>query len=173
MTLADRLIVMNSGIVEQVGKPSEVYHHPASLFVADFIGSPSMNLVRGFFAEDGFFRHGQGGMLSLPGLAKAHLSREVSIGVRPELVRRVDAGHKGAIAAVVDYTEELGASRLIYARVDGSPIIAVDDGNDALGTGMPVHFAVNESDVHVFDHTTGRRIDQNGLAVRATDSVSA
>ena len=173
MTLADRLIVMNSGFVEQVGKPSEVYHHPASLFVADFIGSPAMNLVRGFFGEDGYFRHGKGGMVNLPGLAKAHLSREVSIGIRPELVRRVDAGHKDAIAAVVDYTEELGASRLVYARADGSPIIAVDSGTDALGTGMPVHFALSESDIHVFDHSNGRRVDHNGRPVRATDSVSA
>ena len=159
MTLADRLIVMNAGIVEQIGKPSEVYHHPASLFVADFIGSPAMNLIRGFFGEDGYFRHGKGGMIGLPTLARQHVSGEVSIGIRPELVRRVDAGHKDAIAAVVDYTEELGASRLIYARADGSPIVAVDTANDALGTGMPIHFLLPEADIHVFDQKTGRRVD--------------
>ena len=159
MTLADRLIVMNQGVVEQIGKPSEVYHHPASLFVADFIGSPSMNLTRGFFSEDGYYRHGQGGMIHLPTLARHHLSKEVSIGIRPELVRRAQPGEKGALSAVVDYTEELGASRLIYAKMDGSPIIAVDTGNDPLGTGMPIHLSFSEGDLHVFSHDTSRRID--------------
>ena len=166
MTLADRLIIMNQGVVEQVGKPSEVYHRPASLFVADFIGSPAMNLIRGAFGEDGYFRHGKGGMIALPSIAPDLVSQEVSIGVRPELVKRVPAGTKGAIAAVVDYTEELGAARLIYADADGSRIIAVDSQNDALGTGMPIHFALDTADLHVFSHDTGRRIEL-GEAQRA------
>jgi sn-glycerol 3-phosphate transport system ATP-binding protein len=159
MTLADRLIIMNSGVVEQIGKPSEVYHRPASRFVADFIGSPAMNLIDGWFAEDGHFRHGKGGMIHLPAIASQMVSREVALGVRPETVRRVPADSKGAIAAVVDYVEELGAARLIYADTDGSRIVAVDNGNDPLGTGMPVHFAVAEADLHLFDNTSGRRIE--------------
>jgi len=159
MTLADRLIIMNAGVVEQVGTPSEVYHRPASRFVADFIGSPAMNLINGWFAEDGYFRHGKGGMIHLPTLAPGLVSREVALGVRPELVRRVPAGTKGAISAVVNYTEELGASRLVYADADGSSIVAVDTGSDALGTGMPIHFAVDEADFHAFSNDTGRRIE--------------
>ncbi len=170
MTLADRLIIMNAGVVEQVGKPSEVYHRPASLFVADFIGSPAMNLVRGFFGTDGYFRHGKGGMIHLPSIAPQLVSHEVSIGVRPELVRRVAAGSKGAIAAVVDYTEELGAARLIYADADGSRIIAVDSTSDALGTGMPISFAVDEADLHVFGHDTGRRVELAAAQRAATDA---
>jgi sn-glycerol 3-phosphate transport system ATP-binding protein len=168
MTLADRLIIMNAGIVEQIGKPSEVYHRPASLFVADFIGSPAMNLVRGFFGQDGHFRHGKGGMIHLPSIAPALTSQEVSIGVRPELVRRVNATAKGAIAAVVDYTEELGAARLIYADADGSRIVAVDTATDALGTGMPIHFAIDPADLHVFSHDTGRRIELGDAQRAAT-----
>ena len=170
MTLADRLIIMNQGIVEQVGKPSEVYHRPASLFVADFIGSPAMNLVRGFFSRDGYFRHGKGGMIQLPAIAPQLIDQEVSIGVRPELVRRVPSGTKGAIAAVVDYTEELGASRLIYADADGSRLIAVDSATDALGTGMPIHLAMDEADLHVFSHDTGRRIELGAAQRAATNS---
>ena len=173
MTLADRLIIMNQGVVEQVGKPSEVYHHPASLFVADFIGSPAMNLIRGFFGADGYFRHGKGGMIHLPELARHHASKEVSIGIRPELVRRADAGAKGALAAVVDYTEELGASRLVYADMDGSRIIAVDTGSDALGTGLPIHLSFNEGDVHVFSHDTSRRIDTASQHAQAPTTVTA
>ena len=170
MTLADRLIIMNQGVVEQVGKPSEVYHRPASLFVADFIGSPAMNLIRGFFGDDGHFRHGKGGMIHLPAIAPALMSKEVSIGFRPELVRRVAANAKGAIAAVVDYTEELGAARLVYADADGSRIIAVDSANDALGTGMPIHFAIDEADLHVFSHDTGRRVELGAAQRAATDA---
>ncbi|WP_240232712.1 ABC transporter ATP-binding protein [Devosia lacusdianchii] len=170
MTLADRLIIMNAGVVEQVGKPSEVYHRPASLFVADFIGSPAMNLVRGFFGQDGYFRHGKGGMIHLPTVAPDLVSKEVSIGIRPELVQRVAAGTKGAITAVVDYTEELGASRLVYADADGSRIVAVDTGTDALGTGLPVHLAIAEADLHVFSHDTGRRVELGASQRAATNS---
>jgi len=170
MTLADRLIIMNAGVVEQIGKPSEVYHRPASLFVADFIGSPAMNLIRGFFSADGYFRHGKGGMIHLPTIAPQLVSHEVSIGIRPELVRRVPAGSKNAIAAVVDYTEELGAARLIYADADGSRIIAVDSENDALGTGMPIHFAMDVADMHVFSHDTGRRIELGDAQRAATQA---
>lgn len=172
MTLADRLIIMNAGVVEQVGKPSEVYHNPASLFVADFIGSPAMNLVRGFFGEDGHFRHGQGGMISLPNLAPHQVSQEVSIGIRPELVRRVPSSDRNAIAAVVDYTEELGASRLIYARADGSSVIVADTANDPLATGMPIHIAFDEQHIHVFSHDTGRRIDAPGRKARQDNTIS-
>jgi sn-glycerol 3-phosphate transport system ATP-binding protein len=170
MTLADRLIIMNQGVVEQVGRPSEVYHRPASLFVADFIGSPAMNLVRGFFSEDGYFRHGQGGMIHLPSLSSGLASQEVSLGVRPELVRRVPAGTKGAIAAVVDYTEELGAARLVYANADGSRIIAIDTGNDALGTGLPIHLSFEAVDTHVFSHDTGRRVELGAANTSATNA---
>ena len=169
MTLADRLIIMNAGVVEQVGKPSEVYHRPESLFVADFIGSPAMNLIRGFFDENGNFHHGKGGIMHLPVSAKGLVSQEISIGVRPELVRRVSAESKNAIAAVVDYVEELGAARLVYANADGSRIIAVDSASDALGTGMPIYLGFAESDLHIFSHQTGRRIDIGANPVPATD----
>ena len=159
MTLADRLIIMNQGIVEQVGKPSEVYHRPASLFVADFIGSPAMNLIKGRFDANGNFLHGKGGMLHLPGAAGIAAGRDVTLGVRPEAVRRVEAGTKGAIAAVVDYIEELGAARLVYADNDGSRIVLVDERTDALGTGMPIHFALGEDDLHLFDNADGKRIE--------------
>ena len=173
MTLADRLIIMNQGVVEQVGRPSEVYHQPASLFVADFIGSPAMNLITGTFDAGHQFRHGKGGMLHLPGTGTIAAGREVTLGVRPETVRRVPAGSRGAINAVVDYIEELGAARLIYADADGSRIVAVDNGNDPLGTGMPVHFALTESDLHLFDKGNGRRIAMQPAAASTSSFINA
>ena len=174
MTLADRLIIMNAGVVEQVGRPSDVYHLPESLFVADFIGSPAMNLIAGQFGEDGFFRHGRGGLIHLPVAASGMAGQDISVGIRPELVRRVPAEGKGAIAAVVDYVEELGAARLVYANADGSRIIAVDSVNDPLATGMPIHFAFAESDLHIFSHKTGRRIEPSATQSTArTTRVTA
>jgi sn-glycerol 3-phosphate transport system ATP-binding protein len=172
MTLADRLIIMNAGNVEQIGRPNEIYHRPASRFVADFIGSPAMNLINGWFAEDGYFRHGKGGMIHLPHIAPRVVSREVSLGIRPELVTRVPQGTRGAIAATVDYVEELGASRLIYADADGSRVIAVDTGTDALGTGMPIHLAFSEADLHIFSNDDGRRLDFTSQAATATSFVN-
>ena len=164
MTLADRLIIMNAGRVEQIGRPSDVYHNPASRFVADFIGSPAMNLIEGQFDAKGAFNHGKGGRLSTEsGLALA--GRKITLGVRPEAVRRAQAGSNGAVAAVVDYVEELGASRLIYADADGSRLIAVDNGTGHLPSGTKLHFTFSEQDVHLFGED-GRRIETHASAAR-------
>jgi sn-glycerol 3-phosphate transport system ATP-binding protein len=160
MTLADRLIIMNAGRVEQVGRPSDVYNHPASRFVADFIGSPAMNLFEGQFDAEGQFVHGTGGKLSVAGLNGFRVpGRKIVLGVRPEAVRRTGADAVGAIPGIVDYVEELGASRLIHADVAGSRIIALDNDRVELAAGAPVHFALTDNALHVFSLEDGRRLD--------------
>jgi sn-glycerol 3-phosphate transport system ATP-binding protein len=159
MTLADRLVIMNAGNVEQIGKPTEVYNKPASRFVADFIGSPAMNLFEGQFDADGRFVYGQGGKLDVTQLNGVRQpGRKVVLGVRPESVRRTGPEAHGAIPAVVDYVEELGASRLIHAEVNGSRIVAVDTDNSEITTGMPLHLSVDGNALHVFSAEDGRRI---------------
>ena len=159
MTLADRLIIMNAGRVEQIGKPTEVYNHPASRFVADFIGSPAMNLLEGEFDADGEFLHGSGGRFPVSALNGQRVpGRKVVLGVRPEAVRRTEAGAAGAIAAVVDYVEELGASRLIHTDASGSRIIALETGSTEIPPGMPVHLTLGEDALHVFSADDGRRL---------------
>ena len=159
MTLADKLIIMNAGRVEQIGKPTEVYNNPASRFVADFIGSPAMNLFEGEFDGEGKFVHGQGGRLHVEQLNGVRVpGRKVVLGVRPEGVRRTSADTHGAISAVVDYVEELGASRLIHAEANGSRIVAVDTDTAAITTGMPLHLSVDGNALHVFSAEDGRRI---------------
>ena len=164
MTLADRLIIMNGGRVEQIGRPADVYHNPASRFVADFIGSPAMNLIEGEFDAKGVFNHGKGGQLRIES-GTALAGRKVALGIRPEAIRRAGAGSNGAIAAVVDYVEELGASRLIYADANGSRLIVVDAGNGALPSGTKLHFTFAEQDVHLFAED-GRRIETHASAAR-------
>jgi sn-glycerol 3-phosphate transport system ATP-binding protein len=159
MTLADKLIIMNAGNVEQIGKPTEVYNHPASRFVADFIGSPAMNLFDGEFDAEGHFVYGQGGRMAVPALNGVRApGRKVVLGVRPEAVRRTGADAQGAIPAIVDYVEELGASRLIHAEVNGSRIVAVDTETTEITTGMPVHLSLDHDALHVFSAEDGRRI---------------
>jgi sn-glycerol 3-phosphate transport system ATP-binding protein len=160
MTLADKLIIMNAGRVEQVGKPTEVYNNPASRFVADFIGSPAMNLLEGEFDAEGRFMHGQGGRLDVSSLNGHRVpGRRVVLGVRPEAVRRTHPEMAGAIPAVVDYVEELGASRLIHADASGSRIIALDTSTGELPSGTPVHFSLGNEALHVFSMEDGRRLD--------------
>jgi sn-glycerol 3-phosphate transport system ATP-binding protein len=159
MTLADRLIIMNAGNVEQIGKPTEVYNQPASRFVADFIGSPAMNLFEGQFDADGRFVYGQGGKLDVTQLNGVRQpGRKVVLGVRPESVRRTGPDAQGAIPAVVDYVEELGASRLIHAEANGSRIVAVDTDSSEITTGMPLHLSLDANALHVFSAEDGRRI---------------
>ncbi|MFD1945092.1 ABC transporter ATP-binding protein [Paradevosia shaoguanensis] len=160
MTLADRLIIMNAGRVEQVGRPIEVYNNPSSRFVADFIGSPAMNLLEGEFDADGLFVHGTGGRIRVESLNGQRVpGRKIVLGVRPEAVRRSDANTAGAIPAVVDYVEELGASRLIHADANGSRLIALDTDTAEIASGTPVHLSLGQEALHVFSAEDGRRIN--------------
>ena len=133
MTLAQRMIVMNAGKMEQFGTPEEVYHHPASTFVASFIGSPPMNLLK-----------------SGPGARPGTI-----MGIRPE---HLDVGNSGW-EVKVETTELLGAERLIYGRVGGEQIIVRVE--ETVATPAPdslIHVAPREDRVHWFDAASGKRL---------------
>ena len=110
MTLAERMIVMNAGRMEQIGTPDEVYHRPATTFVAGFIGSPPMNLVRGRAEGAGFTAGGQ----LLPLAAPAPREGELVMGVRPEHVELAQRPAAAAWPLRVQALEMLGAERLVY-----------------------------------------------------------
>jgi multiple sugar transport system ATP-binding protein len=135
MTLADRIVVLNAGVIEQVGSPLELYRRPANLFVAGFIGSPRMNFVQG---PDAAARG-------------AH-----TLGIRPEhLEANRDAGQwKGQIAHV----EHLGADTFLYAEVPGGGLLTVRlDGDADYQLGSTIHISPRLSHLHRFDEE-GRRI---------------
>ncbi|EPE95121.1 ABC transporter ATP-binding protein [Rhizobium grahamii] len=119
MTLADRIVVLNHGRIEQVGTPSELYHHPDNRFVAGFIGSPRMN----FLPVEAGADNGQGvfgpGGLSLPRIKGGAAPAE--IGVRPEGLRIVPAG-TGRFDCVLERVEDLGHEHFAYCRIAGGPI---------------------------------------------------
>ncbi len=150
MTLADRVVVMSHGIVQQVGTPTDIYDRPANTFVAGFIGSPAMNLISGEIA---------GGVFRAPGMAVTGLREDVkgkvTLGFRAEDARVSDTGQ---ISAPVYTMELLGEATMLAVRV-GPDIAAVKAAKDfRVQIGDTAHIAVPASACHLFDHATGQRL---------------
>src|SRR5436853_2451422 len=153
MTLADRLIVMNAGNVDQIGRPLDLYEHPATAFVAGFIGSPAMNLIAGRLEADRALI----GDVSLPlaGAAGAP-GRPVLVGLRPE---HLDLAADGPLALRVELLERLGADTILHGRLsDGVRMTARTPGHFAPPLGDTARFAIRPERIHLFDPETGRRL---------------
>jgi len=134
MTLAQRMIVMNAGRMEQFGTPEEVYHRPASTFVASFIGSPPMNLLKDV-------QGGRAGTIT---------------GIRPE---HLDVVADGGWEVRTETVELLGAERLIYGRVNGEQIIVrIEEGQPSPSAEEVIHVRPREERLHWFDAQSGKRI---------------
>ena len=160
MTLADRIVVMNQGRIEQVGKPLELYYTPAKLFVAGFIGSPAMNF---FPAEvervDGANARATGATIAPVTLPAGSLtpSSKLTIGVRPE---HLAAGATGAFSTtgVVELVERLGEASYAHVRRADDKLMVVEiRGRDTPAPGQTVTFSAPAEDIHVFDEA-GRRL---------------
>jgi multiple sugar transport system ATP-binding protein len=152
LTLADRIVVLNGGVVQQVGTPLELYESPANRFVAQFIGSPTMNVLS-VTEESGGVRLANGVHIPLPGLG-----RSVSeLGIRPEHLDVAPVGG-GDLPAVADVVEHLGSDTNIYAQVEGvGPLMVRQHGHVALRPGDRLGIAIQPGKVHAFDRE-GRRI---------------
>jgi len=154
MTLADRLVVLNGGQIEQIGAPLEVYHAPASTFVASFIGSPAMNLVKGELHGD---RLAIGpAVIGLKGFAPT--SGAVTVGVRAEDLRVARADEE-ALPFRLEYTEELGSQRLIHGAVGDQQVTAAVSPETELASEMRI--AVDARRLHFFATDTGKRLPGN------------
>ena len=162
MTLANRIVIMRDGRIQQVGTPTEVYQEPANIFVAQFIGSPSMNLVPGVTDGNGAIAlHGigpipwpaRGGSAPAPG-------SKVVLGVRPDDLRVVDAPSERSfhIQARVSVVEPLGPDALVYAEANGYELIAKADGRQPLQVGAMVSLSAPFDELHVFDAETERTL---------------
>ncbi|APF39101.1 sn-glycerol-3-phosphate ABC transporter ATP-binding protein UgpC [Chelatococcus daeguensis] len=169
MTLADTLVVMNGGRVEQVGAPAEVYHRPRTRFVGAFIGAPAMNFIDGTMAADSFTFDGRRVAVEWP-FARAHAGRPVALGVRPEQVELVAADSPGALPATVDFVEELGAGRVVYTDIDGLPFAVTLSEETDLAPGERVGLKLLPQSLHFFDGETGLRL---GLAESVETSRAA
>jgi sn-glycerol 3-phosphate transport system ATP-binding protein len=156
MTLADRLIVMNAGRVEQIGAPIELYERPASRFVGGFIGSPAMNFVAARMAEGGGVRLEDGTMLATAA-ADLPAGVEVTAGLRPEHFT-LDAD--GPLSLSVDLVEMLGADTIVHGRLgDASePVLARLPGTARVKAGERIPLAIAAERVHLFEAASGRRV---------------
>jgi len=160
MTLGDRLIVMNGGRIEQIGTPAEVYNRPATRFVANFVGSPAMNLMDGEIDRHGVFVLDAARRIAIPNAIESRLvGHKVTLGVRAEAARLVAPGTPGSLPATVDFIEELGAGRVVHTDLGGVAFAVAVSDPVALGTGEAVGIRIEPDDVHLFASEGGRRID--------------
>jgi multiple sugar transport system ATP-binding protein len=153
MTMADRIVVLRDGRVEQIGTPIQLYERPANRFVATFIGSPGMNMLRAWVAG-GRIALSDGQSFDLPRRAAELEGREVTLGIRPEHLRRTGDGLRGEILTV----EPTGAQTFVHFGLDGIDCTAVLDGKTDLRPGETVVLDPDRAHLHLFDPETGRRL---------------
>ncbi|OCJ10421.1 glycerol-3-phosphate transporter ATP-binding subunit [Rhizobium sp. AC44/96] len=162
MTLADRLVVLSHGEIEQIGTPLDVYHRPASTFVASFIGSPAMNLLKGELHGDKLALGPN--LIDLAG--NAPTSGPVTVGIRAEDLRLAEPSEH-ALELTADYIEELGSQRLVHGLLGDQPLTAILSPETQLSSELRLF--VQPQKLHFFAHDTGKRID----AEIARQSVAA
>ncbi len=154
MTMADKIVVLQAGLVEQVGSPLELYHHPANLFVAGFIGSPRMNLLPAQVTE--VDRSGvtvtlpSGGRVTVPTSAgTARQGDTITLGVRPEGLHIDPAG---PIVGEVKLVERLGGLTLLHVTAEGGqPLTVQVEGSVSTRSHEPIHLSIDTAACHLFD----------------------
>jgi multiple sugar transport system ATP-binding protein len=170
MTLADRIVVLNAGNVEQFGSPLELYHHPANLFVATFLGSPNMNILPARVAA----RQNGGVEVTTAGEVSTRVQvapdtlvpgEEVKLGVRPENMR-LAAPDAGVFRGEVDVAEALGESHLVHVKLAGGErVIVRGDGDPTVREGEVVGIAFDTADAHLF-RADGEALRRTGAPTR-------
>jgi sn-glycerol 3-phosphate transport system ATP-binding protein len=160
MTLADRMVIMNKGTIEQIGTPEEIYDHPASVYVAGFIGSPAMNFLSGTVrGAEAAIRLGNEGRIDIAsGRARALDGRLVQIGLRPENLTMVAPG-AGTVTGQFEFAEELGSGRLYHFQFEDLTLTVVSAHKHRFALGQAVGLAMDPAHVHIFDGTSGTRLD--------------
>ncbi len=163
MTLADRIVVMKNGYVQQTGTPFELYYKPANLFVAGFIGEPPMNFIRGT-VSNGSLRLSRSNTLDLAPVcedAARWEGKEIVLGFRPEAVtlRETAAGYR--VDAKVELTELLGDNTNVYVNADGTNAILKVDSHDTPEMDAPITFWVPYESVYLFDAETEKVIGEH------------
>lgn len=165
MTMADEIAIMDHGVLKQVGAPREIYDHPKNIFVASFIGSPSMNLISCSFVEKGKTAYLDAGAFSLSisdelrGIVKEKMTNaELIMGIRPEdVVVKKEKGIKGE----VDVLEPLGAEFVVHLHVGEQSLVAILPKSaeiTEISPGDTIFIEFNLNNLHIFDKKTGEAI---------------
>ncbi len=160
MTLADRIVVMNEGRIEQVGTPMELFLNPANTFVASFLGSPPMNMVKATVenGDDGPVAHFAGQTLQLARVddLQKHIGREIIVGIRPDYVEPTMSAGENQINLELDLVETLGSEALLHATLNDEPFVmkAETHGNAAKLNDV-TGFKIAPEMIRIFDAETG------------------
>jgi multiple sugar transport system ATP-binding protein len=164
MTLADRIVIMNLGRIEQVGTPDEVYKHPASQFVASFIGSPAMNFATGTVTGTGSkakLKTDSGESIGLGGRDIAE-GRRIQLGFRPEHMMLAKAAKPASghisISAHITVIEPMGHETVLTCDAGFGEIVGKYEGEDRFKPGDAANFHIRADRLHYFDLDTGLRI---------------
>jgi multiple sugar transport system ATP-binding protein len=153
MTMADRIVVMHDGIIEQIGTPLELYDSPRNLFVAGFIGSPAMNFLKGAAKGDGSIEIG-GNRLPVAGKHSVADGQPVVYGIRPEHLELANDGFPGKIAVV----EPTGSETMVVVRMGDAEVVALFRERHQFAPGQTVHLRPRVEQVHLFDSESGQRV---------------
>ncbi|WP_414471346.1 ABC transporter ATP-binding protein [Microvirga sp. M2] len=154
MTMADKIVVMHDGIVEQIGAPLDLYDRPANLFVAGFIGSPAMNFLKGHL-QGGRFVSDSGTALPVANAPAASDGQRIIYGIRPEHFILDDSNGLPAEVAVVEPT---GSETQVFAKFGGSDVVGVFRERVNAQPGQQIRVTPDPKFVHLFDEQTGKRI---------------
>jgi multiple sugar transport system ATP-binding protein len=157
MQMGDKIVVMNHGMVEQFGTPQEIYDHPATMFVADFIGSPPMNLIHftGTFEPGARHVRLSGTEIAVPRILEEAAARELAIGVRPEHVRLAD---NGKYRARIDATEYLGTTQIVTLQTENGVVRARVPASASARIDETVGLEFDAERLSIFDVGSGRAL---------------
>lgn len=163
MTMADRIVIMKDGFIQQIGTPKEVYNTPNNVFVAGFIGSPAMNFFN-VTLNNGVIRDGHGLELTIPEgknkilLEKGYEGKSIIFGIRPEDIHSeqvaLDTMNEAVVGSEVVVSELLGAETMLYTRLGDTEFISKVDARDFHSPGEIVDLAFNINKAHFFDSDT-------------------
>lgn len=171
ITLADKIVVMNEGVIMQEGDPLDVYDNPINRFVAGFIGSPSMNFIDVTLVKDDqeFFVKEQGFKIAVPEKFRAfyekYVGKEVVFGLRPEHIEEFNPASenipgKEKVNAVIEVIEPMGSETIVFLKILNNEIIAKLNSKISAKRGEKVNFLFNMNEMHLFDTGTGKTINK-------------
>lgn len=166
MTMANRLVIMNDGVVQQIGKPKEVYENPENIFVGGFIGSPPMNFLSGTLTDKYLLIGNLSVVVPIEKRAllrkQGFVGKKLILGIRPEDIHistnQIDYKDDAKVSVKVDVAELTGSEIIIYCNLEGQPFIAKVSSNNDVVQGDMIELIFNLSKAHFFDPKTELRI---------------